>query len=89
MCRGLSLAESYTKPLGMKHMRIGHRCGATCNLTDSCLYWLCFSSREESDVCIFVGNTATLSMDRAMAWVERLDIFEDVVGDYIISSANT
>ena len=51
--------------------------------------WLCFSSWEASDVCIFVGNTATLSMDRAMAWVERLDIFEDVVGDYIISSANT
>ena len=34
-------------------------------------------------------NTATLSMDRAMAWVESLDIFEDVVGGYIISSANT
>ena len=35
----------------------------------------------------FVGNTATLSMDRAMAWVQSLDIFEDVVGGYIISSA--
>ena len=34
-------------------------------------------------------NTATLSMDRAMAWVESLDIFEDVVGGYIISSAIT
>ena len=33
----------------------------------------------------FVGNTATLSMDRAMAWVESLDIFEDVVGGCIVS----
>ena len=32
-------------------------------------------------------NTATLSMDRAMAWVESLDIFEDVVGGYIIRAS--
>ena len=56
--------------------------GATCSLLRS------ISARGKQMFIFFVGNTATLSMDRAMAWVESLDIFEDV-GGYIISSAIT